>query len=776
MNKILHINISGQIIAIQAPAYEVLQAYLASLRQHFAAEEGSEEIINDIEGRIAEMLSEKIRGGLPAIDIEAVNAVANTMGHPADFARDAGEDMGGVRDRQAAGQGDAAGGAGAAASTAAYGADPSPSPKRLYRDSKDRWIGGVCSGIANYLNVDTTLVRFLFAVISFGGFGLGFLIYLALWILLPEKDLEDGSGSRLFRNPDDKILGGVCSGIAAYLGKEPKLVRWVFSAPLIINAFIAFGAWMLFLFSDSSAPALISSSLVSTMVFAYVVLWIVLPEAGTPYDKMRMRREAVDINAIKQRVQAGLAVAKQRMVAVGDEVRTRSQQWQAQNGWGANSGAAGAAGDGDVEDAQYVAGTGSAMPGVVVAARRHPVSTGIGHAIRVLFQVFFLFIAGVMAFSLFVTLFALAIGSAAWWPLRDYLWSSAWQETLAWATAVLFFLVPALGFVIWLFRRVVGAGRNAALGWTFGGLWALGWVSATLFAVNISGDLRTYEHVEQQLTAPPLAPTDVMRLTVSQPRPTYNNWWVQGDLNGWDVDEQTMKLSIVRVSFRKSAGDGYAVAVRKFAAGTSEAAAKARAEKTQYQATWQGDTLDLGSHFLITPTEKFRGQNIEVVVDVPVGRQVRVDASVGEKLAFGDAETWHADWPGEARGDAHGHAHGEWHGKGLPDGEEPNEFLYDFELVPDTNYVMGSDGKLRPSPVALPAGEPAAAKPVVDAAAAQIPAASPVAVPADVAPELRLTGPKPPTAPTRPAPKRTPTRRAPARDDRIETLDLSTRE
>ena len=273
-----------------------------------------------------------------------------------------------------------------------------------------------------------------------------------------------------------------------------------------------------------------------------------------------------------------------------------------------------------------------------------------------------------------------------------------------------------------------------------------------------------------------MAATDVMSLTVSQPRPTYNNWWVQGDLNGWDVDAQTMKLSIVRLSFRKSAGDAYAVAVRKSAAGTSEVEAKARAERTKYQATWQGATLDLGSHLEITPADKFRGQNIEVVVDVPVGRQVRVDASVGEKLAFGDAETWHADWPGEARGDAHGHAHGEWHGKGLPDGEEPNEFLYDFELVPDTNYVMGSDGKLRPSPVALPAGEPAAAKPVVDAAAAQIPAASPVAVPADVAPELRLTGPKPPTAPTRPAPKRTPTRRAPARDDRIETLDLSTRE
>ncbi len=258
MNKILHINISGQIIAIQAPAYEVLQAYLASLRQHFAAEEGCEEIINDIEGRIAEMLSEKIRGGLPAIDIEAVTAVANTMGHPADFARDAGEaneQYRGVHDRQAAGHA-AAGGAGAAASGESYGTETSPPPKRLYRDSKDRWLGGVCSGIANYLNIDTTLVRFLFAVVSFGGFGLGFLIYLALWILLPEKELEGATSSRLFRNPDDKILGGVCSGIAAYLGKEPKLVRWVFSAPLIINAFIAFGAWMLYLFSDSSAPAL----------------------------------------------------------------------------------------------------------------------------------------------------------------------------------------------------------------------------------------------------------------------------------------------------------------------------------------------------------------------------------------------------------------------------------------------------------------------------------------------------------------------------------------
>jgi phage shock protein PspC (stress-responsive transcriptional regulator) len=109
---------------------------------------------------------------------------------------------------------------------------------RLYRDSGDKMIGGVCAGIANYLNLDPTVVRILFAIVTFGGFGLGILAYILLWIILPPKDLEGFLGKRLYRNPDDKVIGGVAGGLAAYFNKKASTIRLIFAAPIVLGIFI----------------------------------------------------------------------------------------------------------------------------------------------------------------------------------------------------------------------------------------------------------------------------------------------------------------------------------------------------------------------------------------------------------------------------------------------------------------------------------------------------------------------------------------------------------
>ncbi|MFX5574581.1 PspC domain-containing protein, partial [Acinetobacter baumannii] len=77
---------------------------------------------------------------------------------------------------------------------------------RLYRDESDKMLGGVCSGLANYLRVDPTIVRLVFALITFGA-GTGILLYILLWIILPSKRLENATSTkRLYRNPDEKVI------------------------------------------------------------------------------------------------------------------------------------------------------------------------------------------------------------------------------------------------------------------------------------------------------------------------------------------------------------------------------------------------------------------------------------------------------------------------------------------------------------------------------------------------------------------------------------------
>src|SRR5690606_37098126 len=92
--------------------------------------------------------------------------------------------------------------------------------KSLYRDENNKILGGVCSGIATYFGIDPVIVRVLFIV--FGITGVGFLLYILLWIFVPGSHrLENGARKRLYRNPDNKYLGGVCSGLGSYFNVNP---------------------------------------------------------------------------------------------------------------------------------------------------------------------------------------------------------------------------------------------------------------------------------------------------------------------------------------------------------------------------------------------------------------------------------------------------------------------------------------------------------------------------------------------------------------------------
>src|ERR1043165_6993205 len=85
MKKIININLSGRVIPIEDSAYEKLQAYIESLRRYFIHEEGRDEIINDIESRIAELMNEKIRKGANSVTDADVDEIIASMGRPEDF-------------------------------------------------------------------------------------------------------------------------------------------------------------------------------------------------------------------------------------------------------------------------------------------------------------------------------------------------------------------------------------------------------------------------------------------------------------------------------------------------------------------------------------------------------------------------------------------------------------------------------------------------------------------------------------------------------------------
>ncbi len=649
MKKIININLSGRVIPIEDTAYEKLQSYIESLRRYFVNEEGRDEIINDIESRIAELMSEKVRKGATCVTDADVDEIIASMGTPEDFEAEAAEATADTSSQNARQE---------------YSYYEKRTRGRLYRDSSDKFIGGVCSGLANYLNTDPAIVRILFAIITFGGFGLGFLIYILLWMILPDKDLEGYAGKRLYRNPDDRIIGGVAGGLASYFNARTSTIRLIFAAPFlfslllgIINGFTwhtNFGNFF---------PNIFFGSLGGTFILVYIILWMVLPEARSPYEKMEMRGEKVDVNSIRQNVKEGMGNVKDRVKGWSEEVKESAQNFGSK--------------------AKEFAGTrGKAFSREVNETVRNS-GRGLGHAIGVLFKVFFLFIAGTIAFGLFVAMMAMIFGGVAWWPVNDFLWTSKWQQAYAWGTLIFFLLVPLIGFITWLVRRILRVrSRRSYLGWTFGFLWTIGWVSAILLAASISKDFRVYDNIP--IDVPTSQPANGrMIVVVSQPELEYtgNFSWINDDATGWDLSGDTGRLSTVKFRFLKSNDSDYHVKLRKYSYGRTEEDAQTRAEKIQYRIYSKDSVLDLGNGYTIDKASKFRGQQVEIEIQIPVGKKIHFDPSVPGKLSPANFKF--------RRTSRH---------RTTINGRVIADYYYDddyFRFRTDVDYTMGYDGRLK---------------------------------------------------------------------------------
>ncbi len=152
-------NLGGYSFNIDEDAYSELKRYLKSLEIHFADEESSSEILSDIETRISELFRARLNNYKQVITIGDVNDIIAIMGNPQDIS-----DNDGPSPREKF---------------------STPGAHRMYRDPDRRIIGGVCAGMGAYWDVEPWVLRGLFIVITMAG-GLGVLIYLILYIVIPE--------------------------------------------------------------------------------------------------------------------------------------------------------------------------------------------------------------------------------------------------------------------------------------------------------------------------------------------------------------------------------------------------------------------------------------------------------------------------------------------------------------------------------------------------------------------------------------------------------------
>lgn len=171
MKRTIKINISGQVFNIDEDAYDSLSVYLDKLHMRYRGTQGESEILSDIESRIAEIFQSRSSDEKQVINIDDVDAAIAILGEPEEFAEmedgeveDAGTDGGSERKGRKYYSG---------------------GRRRLYRDPDSQAVAGVCSGVGEYFGIDPIIIRVLF-VISLLLWGTGLLIYILLWVVIPE--------------------------------------------------------------------------------------------------------------------------------------------------------------------------------------------------------------------------------------------------------------------------------------------------------------------------------------------------------------------------------------------------------------------------------------------------------------------------------------------------------------------------------------------------------------------------------------------------------------
>ena len=243
MKKTFTINIGYSIFNIEEGAYEILNSYLNSIKTYFSTIDDDSEIIKDFELRVAENFSSKISSSKQCINLNDVREMIQIMGSLDDF-KEIYSDNG----------------------TETTNEDKKSN--KLFRDSSNRIIAGICSGIAEYFKIDPIIIRIIFFI----AVPLNLIIYIILWMGIPSKDFDPNLRKILYRDKENGIFGGVAKGLSNYLKIDVNIIRVVFVVSLFFG-----GAGLMF----------------------YLLLWFFTKEAKTIGQKMNMSGFNVNLSNLE---------------------------------------------------------------------------------------------------------------------------------------------------------------------------------------------------------------------------------------------------------------------------------------------------------------------------------------------------------------------------------------------------------------------------------------------------------------------------------------------
>lgn len=506
-------NLSGIIFHIEEDAYDKLNNYLSTIKGYFKNSEGCDEIMSDIEARIAEMLQGKVSATKQAVLMADVDSMIAIMGKPEDFA---GEN------------------------------ESAKSETNNRQENREN------------------------------------------------KDAHQATGRRrVFRDPDDKIIAGVCSGIGNYFGFDPIWLRAAFAL-----SFFIFGSGLLL----------------------YIILIIIIPKAKTTAEKLEMRGEKVDVNTIGKAVNEEFEEFKDRVKEFGNEVKSPENKRRIKS-----------------SIQKTVDFIGELLQSIL-------------KTIAKITAFLLVFIGIVLMVGLLATVFgwgSISIFNSA----NDSINFSLYQLSSAILPhdlpihflvggLILFLGIPLLsliyGGINYLFEI---RQKNKIVKYTANILWLGGLVLLIYVGVQVGADFSEQASNKQTINViqpegntlyldlKPIAEDDLELPYAHHQKIRLGDWTMISK------DENKFRLGYPTLTIVKSATDSFELVAIKSAQGFNKKEAVYRAKNIDYTISQTDSTILFNGYFDIESNDKLRGQNVKLVLKVPVNKTVFLAKSM-KKIIF----------------------------------------------------------------------------------------------------------------------------------------------
>jgi phage shock protein PspC (stress-responsive transcriptional regulator) len=399
------------------------------------------------------------------------------------------------------------------------------------------------------------------------------------------------TGKRLFRNPDDEVVGGVASGVAAYLGiQEPLWVRLGF---LVIAFGMGFG------------------------VLFYIVLWAILPKAESASDRLAMRGEPINVDNIGKIIEEEIDIFTEKMTGLGDDLK-------------------------DEFDTKKKSFTSSGTTGTAreaVGSVKLAVTSGLrvlGKTIKLVVKtilniwkpIFFIVGVGlIIAFA--VGWIASLIGIFLGFPFLNFILhgNSAFNASIVSMNILFVIGIPLVAMILLVLRIFMGSHIKPV--WKTG-LWAFFAANLLCLFVNAMFTVKDFEHSNEinQVTRAGFVEGDTLSIDfLSNP---YDDAWVTFDefkISGNKLINEDIYLYI-----EKSDNEDFKLEQRTFSRGKSRELATELANSIEYDFEIKDDQLIFPAHFAIEQPTKYRAQKINFYLKVPEGKYIKFKHSTNEAI------------------------------------------------------------------------------------------------------------------------------------------------